>query len=66
MKKFSEVEGYKNPTVKGFSIPIWWDEELGGYRTLDVTYEESYNFHNLHCYMVHYLKKIIRKCRTLL
>lgn len=58
MKKISEVEGYKEPEKKEFDIPLWYDE-IGGYQIITVSYEESYDFHNLHCYMVHYLKKII-------
>ena len=61
MKKISEVEGYREPTPGGFGIPLWWDDELGGYQVMEVTYVKHYNFHNFHCYMEYYLKKIIRK-----
>jgi len=61
MKKINEVEGYKEPEEKGFDIPIWYDDELGGYQCMTVSFEEHYGIHNAYCYGKHILKEWIRK-----
>lgn len=55
LPKWKDVPGFKEEKMKGFAIPYLWDNE--GIKTIQVTYIDTYLWHNTYCKIKYEIKK---------